>query len=687
MKTRRSAATQLERKSADQPQNATKMTRFCRIRKRRKAKAVEIPSPPTTSVSRSERSEKIDVAVDVDALEASNVFAEWSQPEQTDQGAHAARLQELIDCLDVSSAISIPRRGIWNIWEDGVLADAVQSGRYNCWREISAAVCAEGIFRSPKQCRERYVQHLDPRVNKTPLSEAERRRALELMHRFGNRWSTIAALLGNGRTDNVVKNSCITEARKAGLVNQKGKPKRILKRSMVGASRWAERDDAMRIDSLELLQEVMPSPPPLQAGDALECQETLPSDGEVDGAQRRPLAKFEVGKLFAGREGRFAATNLKLAARGVRWFANRVPRVRGGSTTRRHAYAATLSALAVALARAREILTHDDGLPERKPRPNGYLGGAHTYTTLVVDRSTSCATWSKNGECVGANADHVRRMCPMSCNQALAGMRDTERHCSSWALQGACTNNSEYMRNNCPVSCGWALSLCKDLSTSCGRLARRGLCEADPSHMLTMCSQSCGICRSSCRVRPPAPASSQKKKHATRVAPAQDTSTSCPQWIREDWGVDNPATVLPRCSASAGICHELKIEDDEDVQRDMLEEEELARKLEAEGESEEVERIERRMVDEHFPLCADHNRTLCAIWTRAACAMNPGSVIRLCPKMCGACDDLCQDHVHSCADWAAAGALTPNLYHLCAATAGICSRIESVLHYEDKDEL
>lgn len=313
----------------------------------------------------------------------------------------------------------------------------------------------------------------------------------------------------------------------------------------------------------------------------------------------------------------------------------------------------------------KEVIGHDDGRPQHALRENGYLGGAHTFTTLVVDRSPSCATWARDNECFGTNGMHVRRMCPMSCNQALAGMRDTHKHCTSWALQGACTNNSEFMRNSCPVSCGWALSLCKDLSSACPRLAKRGLCETDPGHTLIMCSQSCGVCRSSCR----------------------DVSASCPGWVLDDWHNDNPATVLPRCSASSSICHELKIEDEDDLEKDLAEEEKLARKLEKEGATDEVEQIEKRIVDEHFPICEDHNKTLCGIWTRHACSMNPGSVIRLCPKMCGACDDLCQDHVHSCHDWAAAGTLTPDLYHLCAATAGICSRIESVLHYEEKDEL
>jgi hypothetical protein len=191
---------------------------------------------------------------------------------------------------------------------------------------------------------------------------------------------------------------------------------------------------------------------------------------------------------------------------------------------------------------------------------------------------------------------------------------------------------------------------------------------------LTLCGESCGICRSSCR----------------------DTSTSCPGWIIDEWHFDNPATVLPACSYSSGICHDAKevaepvgeSVDDEPDEEEMRLAHELMTNSSA---TSSVSATEKRVVDEHFPVCEDANETLCAIWTRSACAMNPSAVVRLCPRMCGACDVICADHVHSCHDFAENGQLSENLYRVCAATAGICSKIESFVHFSsvdsNKDEL
>jgi hypothetical protein len=320
-----------------------------------------------------------------------------------------------------------------------------------------------------------------------------------------------------------------------------------------------------------------------------------------------------------------------------------------------------------------EILKHNDSLKERAWRANGYLGGRHTFTSLCQDRKRSCANWAKAGECTGGNGDHVKRLCPMSCSQCHAGMHDHE-HCADWARQGACSTNPDYMRLNCAITCSWALGVCQDLDPGCPRMARRGRCTTHPETMLTLCSESCGICRSSCH----------------------DLDASCPNWILDDWATDNPQTVMPRCSQSAGVCefvHAELLKESADETSEVEEEEALRKKLETEGESAEEQQMEKKIIDEHFPVCRDKNATLCAIWTEQACSINPYAVIRECPRMCSACTSLCTDHVDSCHHWVEKGLLTPHLYHLCPATAGICSRIEEVLRsrptppISGKDEL
>ena len=59
--------------------------------------------------------------------------------------------------------------------------------------------------RSPKQCRERFHSHLDANVRKGCWTEHEDTIILEMQRRFGNQWSSMAAVL-QGRTDNDIKN-------------------------------------------------------------------------------------------------------------------------------------------------------------------------------------------------------------------------------------------------------------------------------------------------------------------------------------------------------------------------------------------------------------------------------------------------------------------------------------------------
>ena len=100
----------------------------------------------------------------------------------------------------------------WTIEEDKRLLDAVQCFGEKRWVDVAKAVGT----RSRKQCRERFVNHISPKIVKKPWTEEEDKIILSSYLIVGNKWSEIGRKL-NGRTARSVRNRYRTLVAKQSL--------------------------------------------------------------------------------------------------------------------------------------------------------------------------------------------------------------------------------------------------------------------------------------------------------------------------------------------------------------------------------------------------------------------------------------------------------------------------------------
>lgn len=96
----------------------------------------------------------------------------------------------------------------WTTYEDQILISIVNQFGPKNWQTLANILnqkLGEPDKRVGKQCRERWLNHLHPSINKQPWSASEDLILLEKHKKYPNQWARIAKDLP-GRTENMVKN-------------------------------------------------------------------------------------------------------------------------------------------------------------------------------------------------------------------------------------------------------------------------------------------------------------------------------------------------------------------------------------------------------------------------------------------------------------------------------------------------
>eukprot|EP00930_Biecheleria_cincta_P069312 TRINITY_DN57066_c0_g1_i1.p1 TRINITY_DN57066_c0_g1~~TRINITY_DN57066_c0_g1_i1.p1 ORF type:complete len:798 (-),score=229.25 TRINITY_DN57066_c0_g1_i1:64-2457(-) len=82
--------------------------------------------------------------------------------------------------------------GVWKNSEDEVLKAAVMKYGLNNWSRVASLLARK----SPKQCKSRWYEWLDPSVKKTEWTREEEEKLLHLAKLFPTQWRTIAPIVG-----------------------------------------------------------------------------------------------------------------------------------------------------------------------------------------------------------------------------------------------------------------------------------------------------------------------------------------------------------------------------------------------------------------------------------------------------------------------------------------------------------
>ncbi|TIC53373.1 hypothetical protein E3Q05_02448 [Wallemia mellicola] len=90
----------------------------------------------------------------------------------------------------------VVKGGVWKNTEDEILKAAISKYGKNQWARISSLL----VRKTPKQCKARWYEWLDPSIKKTEWSKTEDEKLLHLAKLMPTQWRTIAPIVGRTAT-------------------------------------------------------------------------------------------------------------------------------------------------------------------------------------------------------------------------------------------------------------------------------------------------------------------------------------------------------------------------------------------------------------------------------------------------------------------------------------------------------
>ena len=125
----------------------------------------------------------------------------------------------------IQGTTNIPFRCVWTTEEDEALRESALRHKGECWKlvaeEVRKTTPPELQSKTSKQCRERWNNQVNPKIQLKPISEEEITELFKLHEEFGNQWSKISCRMP-GRTDNIIKNFFLCKLRRVMRSIKKG---------------------------------------------------------------------------------------------------------------------------------------------------------------------------------------------------------------------------------------------------------------------------------------------------------------------------------------------------------------------------------------------------------------------------------------------------------------------------------